>query len=361
MLGRSALLAATNSSTPGFGAAYADPAVSPPFNSFGVAFSPAGDAIAVVHSNNPWITAYQWSDTSGFGAAYARPTSLPAPSSGVGQANSVTFSPTGNTIVVGHSNNSDGFSITAYPWSAASGFGVRYPNPATFISGIGSGVAFSPAGDVIALGHGGSPFISVYPWSASGFGAKYANPATLPGRNCFSVAFSPAGDAIAVGMRDSPFIGVYPWSAASGFGARYANPATTPSGRGYGVAFSPAGDAIAVAHEYNPVVAAYPWSAGSGFGVKYADPSAGISGPGAISGNSVAFSPDGNAIATAWNTGFYLAAWSWSAASGFGVRYPNPGILPNGVATGVAFSPTGNAIAVAFSVSPFIRAYRFNS
>ena len=44
----------------------------------------------------------------------------------------------------------------------------------------------------IAVAHGNSPFVSVYPWSSSsGFGAKYANPATLPPTTAYGVAFRP--------------------------------------------------------------------------------------------------------------------------------------------------------------------------
>jgi len=32
----------------------------------------------------------------------------------------------------------------------------------------------------IAVGHGTSPFVSVYTWSGSGFGTKYSDPSTLP-------------------------------------------------------------------------------------------------------------------------------------------------------------------------------------
>jgi hypothetical protein len=97
-------------------------------------------------------------------------------------------------------------------------------------------VAFSPSGDAIAVAHGTSPYISVYPWS-NGFGTKYANPGTLPNGTGYGVAFSPSGNAIAVAHLNSPYVSAYPWS--SGFGTKYANPGTLPNGTGYGVAFSP--------------------------------------------------------------------------------------------------------------------------
>ena len=43
----------------------------------------------------------------------------------------------------------------------------------------------------IAVAHGTSPYISVYPWD-SGFGTKYTDPSTLPTGIGIGVAFSPA-------------------------------------------------------------------------------------------------------------------------------------------------------------------------
>ena len=106
-------------------------------------------------------------------------------------------------------------------------------------SSDGESVAFSPAGNAIAVGHVGSPRISAYPWSGAGFGTKYANPATVPTGDGNGVAFSPAGDAIAVAHSSSPGVSAYPWNVSTGFGVKYANPAVLPVTGGNGVAFSP--------------------------------------------------------------------------------------------------------------------------
>jgi hypothetical protein len=116
----------------------------------------------------PYISAYPWD--SGFGTKYANPSTLPT-----GTGRGVAFSPDGADIAVVH--NSSPY-VTTYPWS--SGFGTKYANPATLPTGAAAlGLAFSPDGADIAVAHIGSPYITVYPWSA-GFGTKYANPATLP-------------------------------------------------------------------------------------------------------------------------------------------------------------------------------------
>jgi hypothetical protein len=307
----------------GFGARYANPATLPTGLAYGVAFAPAGDAIAVCHSASPRVTAYPWS-TSGYGTKYTDPSTLPA-----GDGLAVAFSPASDAIAVSHSNSPY---ITVYPWSSSAGFGTKYANPATLPNNNSYSVAFSPTGDAIAVGSVLTPFIQAYPWSSStGFGTKFANPATLPVASSASVAFNPSGTAIAVAYAASPYITAYPWSA-SGFGVKYANPATLPPNSGSGVAFSPAGDAIALSHGGTPYIAAYAWSA-AGFGAKYADPTT------LATGNStgVAFSPAGDAIALTHYTSPYITAYPWSAG-GFGAKYTNPTTLPSGDALGVAFN-----------------------
>ena len=296
--------------------------------------------IALAHTTTPFITVYARTG-SGFGIKYANPATL---LTDIGRG--VAFSPNGSAIAVALDTTPF---ITAYPWSG-SGFGTKYSNPATLPAGAGTNVAFSPNGSAIAVAHLSSPNITAYPWSGSGFGTKYANPATLPAGDGVGVAFSPDGSAIAVAHDTSPRITAYPWSG-SGFGTKYANPATLPTGTGRGVAFSPDGSAIAVAHETSPFITAYPWS-GSGFGTKYADPATLPTG----NGRGVAFSPDGSAIAVAHLSSPNITAYPWSG-SGFGTKYANPATLPTGNGFGVAFSPDGSAIAVAHSSSPFITAY----
>jgi hypothetical protein len=192
-------------------------------------------------------------------------------------------------------------------------------------AGIGNGVAFTPAGDAIAVAHNSTPYIAAYPWSGSGFGSKFANPAALPTNPGYNVSFSKDGNQIAIGHGGaSPFVTVYPWSG-SGFGTKYADPISAPPGGVLGVAWSTVGDPvlyqdyIAVTSGGSPFVTAYPWSA-SGFGTKYANPATLITN----TGNSVAFSPSGDAIAVAHANSPYITAYPW-AGSGFGTVFSNPG------------------------------------
>jgi len=219
----------------GFGTKYTDPATLPAGSTgFSVAFSPASNAIVVTGSNTPFIAAYPWNVSTGFGTKYADPATLPGGSGN--NTSGVAFSPAGDAIAA--SSTASPY-IFAYPWNVGTGFGVKYTDPATLPTGGANFVAFNPAGTSIAVAHGTTPFITAYPWNVStGFGTKYTNPATLPAGTNNDVAFSPAGDAIAVAHTNSPYISAYPWNAGTGFGTKFTDPSTLPTGTGNGVAFT---------------------------------------------------------------------------------------------------------------------------
>ena len=318
------------SSSTGFGTRFFDPATLPTGTGNDLAFSPAGNAIAVAHATSPFISAYPWSAT-GFGTKYTNPATLPT-----GAGNDVAFSPASNAIAVAHTTSP---LISAYPWNVSTGFGTKYTDPATLPAGTtGLSVAFSPAGDAIAVTGATTPFIQVYPWNVStGFGTKYADPSILPGaggNSTTNVAFSPAGDAIAVTSTATSFIFAYPWNVSTGFGTKYTDPATLPGTGGNGVAFSPAGNVMAVAHSGTPFISVYPWSVGTGFGTKYTNPATLPTGV----GNDVAFNPAGDTIAVAHTTSPYIAAYPWNVGTGFGTIFSNPTTLPTGTGNGVAFT-----------------------
>jgi hypothetical protein len=243
--------------------------------------------------------------------------------------------------------------LAAYSWSSAGGFGTKYVDPATAVSGTVRGIAFSPAGTEIVVGHGGTPFVSAYPWSGSGFGVKFANPATLPPNSVYGAAISPSGTEIAVAHFSSPFFSAYSFSSA-GFGTKYTDPATLPTNACRGVAFSPT--AIAGAHFGSPTISAYPWSS-AGFGTKYADPA---TLPSSTDANGVAFSPAGTEIAVAHADSPFVSAYPFSG-SGFGTKFTNPATLPTGTGYAVAFSPAGTELAVGHFLSPFVSAYPWSS
>ena len=314
----------------GFGTKYSDPVGYNAGPQAEVAFKPQGDAIAVVGHGGaaPYMNVYPWS-SSGFGSKYSQPATAIA-----GRGYGVNFRPQGDAIAIAHQTQ---HKIAAYPWSS-SGFGTKYADPTgnpalggQFDTSGARAVAYSPAGDAIAVGFDTNQKIFAYSWS-SGFGTKYADPSNQPGDQVHDVAFKPQGDAIAFAAKrfyGSPAVGAYPWSSGSGFGTRYSNPATEVPNNGFGVAFKAQGDAIAVAHLSSPFVTAYPWS--SGFGTKYANPVTAVAG----SGYGVDFSRNGDAIAVAHSTTPFVSAYPWSA--GFGTKYADPGTIPNGRGNNVDF------------------------
>ena len=90
----------------------------------------------------------------------------------------------------------------------------------------------------LAIAHGSSPRVSVYPWS-SGFGTKYSNPGTLPTNFAINATFSPNAAHLAVGHNTSPNVTAYPFTVGTGFGTKYSDPGTLPGGTVDEVIFSP--------------------------------------------------------------------------------------------------------------------------
>lgn len=254
-------------------------------------------------------------------------------------ASSKLAAPT-NFIAVGHSGSPN---ISVYPWIP--GFGTKYANAATLPADSGRGITWNAAKDTIAVSFDNSPYVAVYPWTnATGFGTKYSNPATLPTGGAGDVAFTSNGANIAVAHDTSPYVTAYPWS--SGFGTKYTNPATLPTGNGFGVSFNLSA-AIAVAHTFSPYVTAYPFS-GSGFGTKYAN-------PGTLPTDdqkSIAFNAAGTYLSVGGSGGYQqsrINMYAWS--SGFSTRY-SPSLI-EATMQGTAFTPVGTTIGYAMSAPDY--------
>jgi WD40 repeat protein len=311
----------------GFGTRYANPATAISGAASSVDFSPSGNAVAFSTNVTPFLDVYRWSG-NGYGARYADAATIAA-----GSTACVTFSSQGNAIA--SVNGTFTPNLEAWPWNAQTGFGTKYSNPGTGTLSATRAVVFHPLDTAIAVSSSSSPYINAYTWtSASGFGTKFANPATLPtgavgAANPRSVAFSAAGDAVAIAHSITPFVTVYPWSG-SGFGTKFANPATLPVSTGFGVVFSPAGDAIAVLNGGSPAITVYAWS-GAGFGSKYTN-------PGTLPTGSYAatFTPNGDTIAVADVGSPFIRAYPWSSATGFGTVYADPSTLPTAAANDIA-------------------------
>ena len=155
---------------------------------------------------------------------------------------------------------------------SGSTFGTKFANPATAVTTTGNSVTFSPSGDaiVVSVNSGARP-VDAYAWSGSGFGTKYADPSGTITYSGYDAAFSPAGNAIVVASGSSTQVpSAWQWSAGSGFGTRYSN--ATGIGDGYSVEFNPGGDVVINSARLSPYLIAWAWSFAGGFGTAYSAP-----------------------------------------------------------------------------------------
>lgn len=309
-------------STSGYGAKFSDPSSAIHNNVMGLAWSPAGNAIAFTVFTSPYLIAYRFS-ASGFGTKYTNPAVTLA-----GEPGLVAFAPNGTAIAATHQTSP---CVSAYAWSS-SGFGSKFSNPATLPSGsAGQGIAFSPDSSVLFMSTNGSPFVYAYAWSSSGFGTKYANPSVLPADVFRGMSVHPSGAAVAGigyngGGSSTVHVSTYEWSNATGWGARYADP-TLGWETGYSrVQFSPRGDAIAV--DGGEVRA---WSNATGYGARLSLVSSVVG-----TQYDLSFAPDQSAITFSGGASPYTSAYAYSS-SGVGTRFSNPATLPAGRGNATAF------------------------
>ncbi len=150
---------------------------------------------------------------------------------------------------------------------------------------------------------------------------------------------------VAVGHATSPYISMYRWSDGGGFGEKLANPSTLFTGTANSIAFSPNGKAIAIAFANNPGFTAYQWST-AGFGTKYSDPSVSIS-----QGGGISFTRNGDKVITAGGSTPTVTVYNWSDSTGFGTTQAlNAGI--GAIGNGVDCSPANNNyVAVSAAVN----------
>ena len=199
-------------------------------------------------------------------------------------------------------------------------------------------IAFSPNGNLCAIAHSLSPYVSIY--AVNGW-VKLDNPSSLPPATCYGVAFSPDGSMLACAHTTSPYVTIYNTSDWS----KITNPGTLPTGQGEGVAFSPDGSMLAVAHQNSPYITIYNTSDWSK-----------ITNPGTLPTGAAYqchFSPDGSKLAVAHLFSPRITIYNTSDWS----KITNPGTLPTGTAYSCAFSPDGTKLAVGHTTSPYVTIY----
>ena len=305
---------------------------------------------AIAFGGTSGLFVYPFTSGTGFGTRYASPNTSPA--------TGVTFNSDGSVIAVG---NSVFPYVHAYKWTLATGFGTKYANPSSSNRPADTlyDVRFNPDDTAIAsAGLRDTDVTSLRGWTwdpVTGFGTKYADPSTLPGATTQEVAFSPDGNDIAVvgnGSNDEQRLRTYPFNSGTGYGTVYASPSTLLTTNGNSVKFSPDGNAIAAA--CNTGLFAYPWVSGTGYGAQYTTP---ITVPAGI--EALCFSPDGTEIASTGAASSPITVHQWIPGTGFGTKYADPATPPTGKSRDCAFSPTGTEIAIAHENSPYFSVYRW--
>ncbi len=256
-----------------------------------------------------------------------------------GEVNSVAFSPDGKTIAAGYGSVGPGaIGIGGVVlWDTAGR--TRLPeSPLTVKQGSVISVTFSPDGKTIAAacGFGGN---GVMIWDVASRERIADFPLTVREGSVSSVAFSPDGKTIAAGYRPAGprFVGpggVVLWNAAGGMPLAEA-PLRVKDDKVSSVAFSPDGKAIAAGSDRGLVAwdaASRTLLAESSLAVKKAEV------------HCVVFSPNGKLIATDYDGGVVL----WDAA-GPTLLAGAPLTVKDCDVSSVVFSPDSKTIAAGYN------------
>lgn len=228
----------------------------------GVAWNPAGTALAVITATSPYIYVYPWTAAGGFGA-------VSSPSAPAGSLSGVYWSPDGAYVGAGCLSSPY---MYAWPWSG-SAVGTKVADPANLPPGQGNAVVWNPAGTGVVVPHNVSPYVSLYAWTGSGFGARSSALAggNLPPSEGRAAVWSPTGLSLLVATASSPYINAWPVSASLVWGTKFSNPGTLPTGVGSQVVITAAGDYVVLGHGTTPFMSAYPYT-DTAFGSKLANP-----------------------------------------------------------------------------------------
>lgn len=250
--------------------------------------------------------------------------------------------------------------LSAYKWTTT-GLGAKYTDPSSI--GPVSDVRFSPSNKSVAVHVVSSSSIAAYSWSSAGFGTQYTNPATALSSNTTGIDFSPAGNSIAVSTFSSPFVNVYQWSDTTGFGTKYANPATMPVDTTWSVRFTNSGTNIIFGSNGGSLaqawyITAYTWSYASGFGTRWANPSSKVA---YVVPGEIAVHPSDTCIAFTIGASPYNLTYAWSNTTGWGAQLNSPTITTASSVNSISFSPTGDAIIFGTFDSPYLSAFRFTT
>ena len=245
-----------------------NPAQLPTSGVVGVSFSQDGGLLALAHGTAPYVTVYEVSGGSTF-TKLANLSSLPT-----GGALDVAFSPDGKFLAVGLNtapyleiytvwkNELGSYVITPIPNG-----GVVTPGSGNPIPGPGRAVAFSPGGNLLAVGHANSPFMTVFRVTTRTNEGEAQLPGIPPAETPAFIripggalsapndlSFSPNGSIIAGVSFAAPTLAMY--EVSENIVTPLPTPAVLPQSAN-GVAFYPGGKLLAVGHTGEPYITAY--------------------------------------------------------------------------------------------------------
>lgn len=227
---------------------------------------------------------------------------------------------------------------------------TKLTNPSTLPTGAGNDADYANDGQVFAVAHDTSPYVSIYSIAGSMY-TKLANPPNLPAGNANGVDFSDDSAYLAVAHATTPFVTIYRRGSANTF-TKLPNPSQLPASTAYGVSFSQDRKYLAVAHASSPFVTIYKRSGVHGeIFSKLPNPTL----P-AGQANGVAFSPDSKYLAVAHDATPFVTLYEISGTDVF-TKLADPTVRPAGNAKGVAWEASSVKFAVVNAVSPYVRRY----
>jgi DNA-binding beta-propeller fold protein YncE len=228
----------------------------------------------------------------------------------------------------------------------------------------------------LAIGHGGSNFISVYKRSGDAF-TRLARPATVPSSTVSGLAWSPDDTYLAVAdagvssiriykrsgdtltLTDTESVGSNPqgcgwspdgtylsvtfqtsprWKTFTISGDVLTDVGAMPAlpGTGADIDWHPSGDYVAVQHFVSPYLSVFSRS-GTTF-TKISDPATlPVSGPGNAYGGSLRWAPDGLQLSMGQSSSPYICTYSFDSGTDTLTRLSNPATLPTGSGGGVTY------------------------
>lgn len=312
-----------------------NPSSYPLHDGYGVAFSPDGVYMSVVHGNHPYVTTYKRS-----GDVFAK---LPDPD----------ILPTSNAIGCAYSYDGTYLAITYTEapyiiiYKRSGDTFTKLPDPNILPTDIGYNATFSQDGVYLAIAQYTSPFVIIYKRSGDVF-TKLASPTTLPGGPAYGIAFSPDSVYLSVAVSASPYVVIY--KRTGDVFAKLPNPTTLPTYEANGVTFSSDGVYMSVAHNLTPFITTYKRS-GDTF-TKLPDPDI----LPANDGYGVAFNSDGTYLSVACNATPSVVVYK--RAGDVFTKLPDLDNLPINNGWGVAFSPDSTHMALTSRTMPYITIYK---